>query len=335
MRYIIIGAGAIGGAIGARLFQSGHDVVLVARSAHYEALRSHGLTLADPEETQVLRIPAADTPEAVDLRADDVLILAVKGQDTAAALDAWADRPVAGAAEGARAADMLPVVCAQNGVENERVALRRFEHVYGMCVWLPAVHLEPGVVEAQGKPYTGVLHIGRYPTGTGGTDETAARIADDLEKSTFLAPVHRDVMRWKYAKLLSNLGNSLEALCGGRSGSPAVEEVARRVRAEGEAALTAAGIEWTNAEEERASRASFQLRPVGGTARRGGSSWQSLNRGTGTIESDFLNGEVAMLGRLHGVPTPVNARLQLLAKRFARERRPAGSLDPAEILRGL
>lgn len=332
MRYIIIGAGAIGGAIGARLFQSGHGVVLVARSAHYEALRSNGLTLADPEETQVLRIPAADRPEAVDLKADDVLILAVKGQDSAAALDAWADRPVAGAAEGARAADVLPVVCAQNGVENERIALRRFEHVYGMCVWLPAVHLEPGVVEAQGKPYTGVLHLGRYPTGI---DDTANRIADDLAKSTFLAPLHHDVMRWKYAKLLSNLGNSLEALCGGRSGSPIVEDVARRVRAEGEATLAAAGIDWTSAEEERASRSNFQLRPVGGTTRRGGSSWQSLNRGTGTIESDYLNGEIALLGRLHGVPTPINTRLQLLAKRFAREHRPAASLDPAEILRGL
>jgi 2-dehydropantoate 2-reductase len=352
VRYIIIGAGSIGGAIGARLFQSGYEVVLVARSAHYEALRSNGLTLADPEETQVLRIPAADGPEGVDLRADDVLILAVKGQDTEAALDAWADRPVAGVGGGAgvvgageagdagetgetggaRAADVLPVVCAQNGVENERVALRRFQHVYGMCVWLPAVHLEPGVVEAQGKPYTGVLHIGRYPTGV---DDTARQIADDLAKSTFLAPAKPDVMRWKYSKLLSNLGNSLEALCGGRSGSPAVEELARRVRAEGEAAFTAAGIDYASAEEEKASRANFQLRPIGGTQRRGGSSWQSLNRGTGTIESDYLNGEVALLGRLHGVPTPVNARLQLLAKRFAREHRPAGSLDAAEILRGL
>ena len=80
-----------------------------------------------------------------------------------------------------------------------------------MCVWLPATHLEPGRVAACRLPLSGILHVGRYPSGT---DETAEKIAADLEKSAFLAPVLPDVMRWKYAKLLSNLGNALEAVCG-------------------------------------------------------------------------------------------------------------------------
>jgi 2-dehydropantoate 2-reductase len=48
MRYIVIGAGAVGGTIGGRLFESGHDVVLVARGPHLDALRAHGLRLATP-----------------------------------------------------------------------------------------------------------------------------------------------------------------------------------------------------------------------------------------------------------------------------------------------
>ena len=48
----------------------------------------------------------------------------------------------------------------------------------------------------------------------------------------------------------------------------------------------------------------------GEPAQLGGSSWQSLVRGTGTIETDFLNGEIVLLGRLHGIPTPVNADIQ-------------------------
>ena len=72
-----------------------------------------------------------------------MLILAVKAQDSVAALDAWAWQPVTG---GGTAAEALPLLCAQNGVASERLALRRFRQVYGVCVWLPATHLEPGAV---------------------------------------------------------------------------------------------------------------------------------------------------------------------------------------------
>ena len=70
---------------------------------------------------------------------------------------------------------------------------------------------------------------------------------------------------------------------------------------------------------------------VAGAPRGGGSSWQSLTRGTGSIEADFLNGEVVLLGREHGVPVPVNEALQGLANRAAADRLPPGSLSPEEI----
>ncbi len=74
---------------------------------------------------------------------------------------------------------------------------------------------------------------------------------------------------------------------------------------------------------------------MNGVTRRGGSSWQSLERGTGNIEADYLNGEIVLLGRMHGIPTPVNALLQELANRLARERRPAGSVPVEEIAASL
>jgi 2-dehydropantoate 2-reductase len=330
MRYIIVGAGAVGGTIGARLFEAGHDVVLVARGAHYEALRDRGLTYTGPERTVVLPIPAIDRPEAIELRADDVLVLAMKTQDGQAALDAWADRPVAG---GGRASEVLPVLCAQNGVESERLALRRFRRVYGVCVWLPATHLEPGAVAAQGAPVAGVLEIGNYPAGA---DDTVRLICADLEKSGFSAPVCEDVMPSKYAKLLSNVTNAIQALCGLGEGhsfaDPALTEIKDWAVAEALAAYSAAGIVHASDEQVARTRAGFRVVAAGGTARKGGSSWQSLDRGTGSIESDYLNGEIVLLGRLHGVPTPVNAVLQQLANRFARERRPAGSMSPAQLM---
>ncbi|GAA1263559.1 2-dehydropantoate 2-reductase [Planotetraspora silvatica] len=323
MRYIIIGAGAIGGTIGGRLFQSGHDVLLVARGAHYEALRDGGLRLITPEGDAHLPIPVTDRP--VRLGGDDVLVLATKTQDTAGALDAWADRPVDG---GGTAAERLPLVCAQNAVENERVALRRFARVYGMCVWLPALHLEPGIVATYGRPLSGMLPIGRYPQGV---DETAERIAADLTASNFAGFPVADVMRWKYAKLLTNLGNAVDALCGHADGR---QKFVRRAYEEGRAVLDAAGIPYASREEERATRRdSVEVGPLEGVTRGGGSSWQSLARGTGSIETGYLNGEIVLLGRLHGVPTPVNLVLQRESNRFARERLTPGTLGVEELER--
>ncbi|MFE7928986.1 ketopantoate reductase family protein [Streptomyces sp. NPDC057456] len=328
MRYIIIGAGAIGGTVGGRLAEAGQEVVLVARGAHRTALTEGGLRLRVPQGELTYRLPVVDGPDALGtLRADDVLFLAVKTQDTEAALRVWGPAPVEG---GGTAAELLPLVCAQNGVESPRLALRRFRHVYGVCVWLPATHVEPGVVSAAGTPLTGILHLGRYPHGT---DDTARRIAADLEKAHFEAPVVPDVSRWQYAKLLSNLGNALEAVSG-LVGDPEAEALYARVRAEGEAVLHAAGIAWASAEEQQALRGDkVTLVPLDGAPRGGGSSWQSLSRGAGTIEADHLNGEIALLGRLHGVPTPLNELLQRLANQFARDRRAPGSLPLPELIR--
>jgi 2-dehydropantoate 2-reductase len=345
VRYIIIGAGAVGGTIGGSLFQGGHDVVLVARGPHLDALRARGLTLAAPDSTSILGIPAVGGPDELELREQDVLIVATKTQDAAAVYNEWAWQPVrGGTADGGTmgdstagtraAAEALPVVCAQNGVASERLALRLFRRVYGMCVWLPATHLEPGMVQAQGTPMAGLLSVGRYPEGT---DGTVREMSEDLAKSRFLAPVVDDVMRWKYGKLLSNLGNAIEALCGHAARHsdqvPGAGELLSRTRAEGVAVLDAAGIAYVSNEESAAVRGDqVQVRQANGASRGGGSSWQSLTRGTGTIEADFLNGEIALLGRTHGVPAPVNEALQRLANQAARERKAPGSISPAEIL---
>ncbi|MFE5534460.1 ketopantoate reductase family protein [Streptomyces sp. NPDC056492] len=322
MRYIIIGAGAIGATIGGRLAEAGAEVVLVARGAHAEALKADGLRLTTADGTRVHRIPVAGGPaELGELRPDDVLLLTVKTQDAIAALDAWGDAEVAG---GGTAAQRLPVLCAQNGVESERLALRRFARVYGVCVWLPATFLEPGVVSALCAPLTGILHLG---LAAGGADARAGRIAADLEKSGFEAPVVEDVMRWKYAKLLGNLGNAVQATTGPEP-HPAKAALLLRAQREGRAALVAAGIAHASDEEQAAARDGKVEQPPGV---RGGSSWQSLHRGTGSIEADYLNGEISLLGRLHGVPTPVNDTLRHAANIFAREGLPPGAMSVEDL----
>ena len=72
-------------------------------------------------------------------------------------------------------------------------------------------------------------------------------------------------------------------------------------------------------------------REAGERPRGGSSSWQSLARGSGSIEADWLNGEVVLLGRMHGVPTPVNEALQRLANEMAANGAAPGSLERETI----
>jgi 2-dehydropantoate 2-reductase len=316
LRFVVYGAGAVGGVIGGRLHQSGHEVLLIARGEHLRAIEETGLRIESPADAATHRIPAVENPSQAELSEGDVVLLAVKSQDTSFAL-----RELEAAAPGG-----LPVVCAQNGVANERAALRLFGEVYGVHVMLPAAHLEPGLVQASSAPITGLLDIGRYPAGT---DELAHELSAAFNASTFDSRALADVMRWKYRKLIMNLGNAVEALIAVGAEQ---DELARRAEEEGEACLRAAGIEFASRDEDRERRRDLlRLGPIGGRERGGGSSWQSLARGSGTIEADYLNGEIVLLGRLHGFPTPVNELLQRLANRWAAERRPPGGLTIGEF----
>ena len=99
--------------------------------------------------------------------------------------------------------------------------------------------------------------------------------------------------------------------------------------------LTAAGIEFVadevNDVEARWER--LDVQPIAGRERAGSSTRQSLARGTATVETDYLNGEIALLGRLHGVPTPVNEPCAGCRARHVRERRAPGRCPPARCWR--
>ncbi len=318
MRFVVLGAGAVGGVVGARLAEHGHNVLLIARGAHYEAIRNDGLRIESPDEALTLKIPVVDHPSKISWTSEDVLLLATKTQDTEVALNTLKEA----------APDTLPIFCAQNGVANERMATHEFANVYGVFVWCPADYLTPGHVRVWCAPKSGILHVGCYPPGV---DTTSESVAAAFRDATFYAEAKSDIMRWKYRKLLSNLGNAVDALCGTAARGSGI---AQRARREGIACLEAAGISHVADDEDDAARLEREVHPrtINGEERRGGSSWQSLERQLGTIETDYLNGEIVRLGQTHGVPTPVNALLQYLSQRVARERRPPGSVNPDKIL---
>ena len=195
-----------------------------------------------------------------------------------------------------------------------------------MLVRLPATYLEPGVVLNHAYPRGGVLDIGLYPKGT---DQFTERIADELDNGGFTSLADPNIMRWKYAKLLMNLRNALQAICGFDAD---YAEIAKVLRAEALACFHAAGIEFASDDEiiER-SRDKFQRGEIDGTPRTGSSSWQSLAREAPTIETDYLNGEIVLLGALHGIPTPANRVIQRVANHMASTKLKPGSTTVEEL----
>ncbi len=332
-RYVIIGAGAIGGSVGGRLHQAGRDVVLVARGEHLDALRRGGLRVRTPDEDVTLDVAAVGGPEELELTPDDVLVLATKTQQAEAALRTWADVEVhaGGRVVGASGA-LLPVLTALNGVAAESMAQRWFTRVIGVCVWMPSVHLTAGEVIIRGGPRSGMLHLGSVPPGR--ERELVATVAADLEAANFDAPQPDDVMPWKYRKLISNLANGLQALIGPGGGS---QDLATALEHEARDVLAAAAIEVTPDAEEAAARAAgFSMHHVPGVPDDvGGSTWQSLQRGTGNVETDYLNGEIARIAHGLGREAPLNARLASLVRRAAARGQRPGAVTADEVAAAL
>ena len=129
-----------------------------------------------------------------------------------------------------------------------------------------------------------------------------------------------------------NVANAVQALVGVGGG----QRLRDMATAEAEACFSAAGLAVASIEEDTANREGrMEIAEVPGLTAWGGSSWQSLVRGTGSIEADYLNGEICLMGRLHGVPTPVNELLRRRANAAAAAQLAPGSTTEEELLEEL
>ena len=142
MKVGVFGAGGVGGYLGARLADAGHEVHLIARGDHLEAIRADGLRLESVAGDTTVDVPATDDPATVG--ACDAVLFCVKAYDTrsaAAELDPLLD-------------DDTAVVSFQNGVDNERWIGEAVgdEHVCGGVAYIFSTIASPGVVEHTGGP---------------------------------------------------------------------------------------------------------------------------------------------------------------------------------------
>ena len=317
MRVIIYGAGAIGGVVGGYLARVGHDVLLIGRPGLVKTVREHGLRLVTPDDTHVLHPAAVTTPDQVDFSPDDVVFLCMKGQDTEGAL-----RDLRAVVED------VPIFCLQNGVRNEEFAAQYFPKVYGVEVRIGAVFLDNDEVVCRRDP-PGWLMMGCYPTGT---DDLVEAVAANLRTAGFFVLVTPDVMPHKWAKLLLNLANAIGAITDARGDD--VARIAEAARQEAQEILAQAGIRWVSEEELAQEWPEITIQPRSRLDTEAQSStWQSLTRRTGSIETDFFNGEIVRLAKQLGRRAPVNETLLHISQEMAVKQEPPGKYTPAELLR--
>jgi 2-dehydropantoate 2-reductase len=138
MRVAVMGTGAIGGYLGARLAAAGTEVAFIARGAHLAAIRAAGLRVSSPLGDLHIT-PAAATADPADVGPVDVVLLGIKLYDVEAAARAIA--PMVG--------DHTAIVCLQNGVDATAIVARLYgaARVVGGTVMINAEIVSPGVIK--------------------------------------------------------------------------------------------------------------------------------------------------------------------------------------------
>ena len=317
LRFIIYGAGAVGGVVGGLLELSGADVMLIGREGNVEAINEHGLRVVTRNGNHTVRLPAFTTPLQINFKSTDVVFLCVKSQDTEGAI-----RELYSVVKG------IPVFCFQNGVRNEEIVSKYFTRVYAVMVKAGSVFTKDGEVTARSEP-PGRFVIGRYPEGT---DALAEAVATKLRKAGYEVMVTPEIMPYKWGKLMDNLNNAVGAITNATG-----EEASRIVQAaqnEGKEILAEAGIRWIPTVEssdqgtkiaQRTSNDSFDT-PLGST-------WQSLFRRQGTVETEFLNGEIVRVAEKLGKRAPINETLLRITTEMAANRDLPGKYTPAELIK--
>jgi 2-dehydropantoate 2-reductase len=136
----VIGAGAVGGYYAARFALAGHDVTVVARGAHLEAIQSHGLVVRTGSGVVAAHVRAHE--DASRIGACDLVLFAVKAYDNATAL------PLLGPLTG----PSTTVLTLQNGVDSpsDAAAVVGASHVLGGAAYIATAIVAPGVIEQTG-----------------------------------------------------------------------------------------------------------------------------------------------------------------------------------------
>lgn len=298
LKVAVLGAGAVGCYFGGMLARAGHDVTLIAREQHVEAIRRDGLHMETKTFDERVRL-RADT-QADSVRDADVVLFCVKSMDTEAA--------------GRQILPLLQprtvVLCLQNGVDNaDRLrTLLPPQQVAAAVVYVGAEILGPGHLKHHGR---GELVIDPSPV--------SERLAQAFVAAGVPTEVSPNVRGALWLKLVLNCAyNAISAIAelpyGQTVDSPGIRDTMRDVVNECLAVARAEGVE-VPGDIDAAVRRIVETIPG-----QYSSTAQDLMRGKPS-EIDYLNGFVTRRGEALGIPTPANRALWALVKLIEGKRR--------------
>jgi 2-dehydropantoate 2-reductase len=310
--FAVVGAGAIGAYLGARLAAAGFEVILIARGRHLEAMRARGVRVIEADGSELVATPAC-TDDLSAAGAAGTVFVTLKAHSL----------PAVAPALGATLSEATALVFAQNGVPWWFFAGRRrletvdpggviaasipLRHVVG-CVVYPATELvEPGVVRH--------LEGNRLSLGEpdGSRSDRVRAIAAALTRAGFKAPIQTRLRQEIWLKLIGNASlNPVSALTRATLGEllsdAATRDLVRTLMLEVEAVGRAAGIEPELPVDRR----------LEGAARAGEhrtSMLQDVEAGR-PLEVEALVGAVVELAGQHGVPVPTLDIVYRLTRRL-------------------
>lgn len=295
MKIAVMGAGAVGSYYGALLARAGHEVTLIARPAHVQAIvQAGGLWLQTDAGEACIALHASTEASAV--RAAQWVLFCVKSTDTDSAGYAIAPHLDAGAV----------VLSLQNGVDNAE----RLQTIVGAgCTVLPSVVYVASALTAPGR----VRHLGRGELVLGQSPASAA-IATALRSAGIVSEISDNVAGALWAKLVLNcVYNPLSAITrlpyGAIAASPGLDvaQVMADIVRECQAVAQARGVVLP-ADILATTLALAQSMP-----QQHSSTAQDLARGKRS-EIDHLNGFIVRQGEALGVATPVNRLLHTLVR---------------------
>jgi 2-dehydropantoate 2-reductase len=307
IRIAVIGAGAIGSALGALLHRAGQNVVLIARPAHVAAIRQNGLHVNGDMGNFIASIEAAET---LNFR-PDLTLLTVKTQDVVAAVKAYQ----------AVLSD-VPVVTFQNGVRSDQLvaSILPRDQILSAVVLTHVTHLLPGKVTVV---YRGKLILGRPFGERDGKLDEVARILNQAVPTQ----VTNNIQGAHWLKLIVNLNNALPAITNQTMNqvyaNASLRNLAVGLMREGLRIIDRANIRLESLPQVSVALTRLVNWMPSGIAGRiaaakvrqlttewplWGSTLQSIQRGRPT-EIDYLNGEIAELGKRFGEATPLNAKI--------------------------
>ena len=298
----IIGAGAIGSALGALLCRAGQDVTLIGRHDHVRAIQRDGLHVDGALGSFTVAIASA---EALDFR-PELAFLAVKTQDVQATVQAnrsWLST--------------IPVVTLQNGVRSDTLAASVLPpgQLISVVINFSAAYLRPGAVTVT---YPGALVVGRpFSLPDAQLDDVAA-----ILRAVVPTTVSYNIHGAHWLQLIGSLNNAFPALTNLTLqeiyADAYLRRLAVRVMREGLRVVRRAGIRLASIPHFRLLGwlpVSLAARFMAARVRRLSNDWplfgstlQSVRRGRPT-EIDYLNGEIVRLGQQLGLATPLNATL--------------------------